>query len=378
MQRSPTNLLKHSHTRARTLVMPSLMLSSSTQLEGPYQFTEIDQFCGWPNMPIMQPVQTSLVESYQQISSNSDLSYGPARKKRLTMDQTKSLECSFAMDNKLGPERKKKLAVELGLQPRQVAIWYQNRRARTKTKHLEEKYEALNMQYEDVLKEKKKLEAEVNKLRGELQGLKQRENPGANGNKPNIMQGGNSMSSINNEDASFSTTEVQQQQLLYVQGSRNNQPVCSENNSSESAHNQTSTFSTDSPPACDYKFNQANSIVIKQAFEPQGNMSSNNAPQEANYCPPNHQNLAHPFDNLQLYQHYHQQQKQEQLLQHFQHQYQYCFRNIVGDVKLGSFEYLAIPSTPMAQFNDSNHFPDDYRFKLDDEAAQYLELATHS
>ena len=50
------------------------------------------------------------------------------------MDQVKALEKNFEVENKLEPERKVKLALELGLQPGQVAVWFQNRRSRWKTK----------------------------------------------------------------------------------------------------------------------------------------------------------------------------------------------------------------------------------------------------
>ena len=80
----------------------------------------------------------------------------------------KALEKSFDQGNKLEPERKVQLAKALGLQPRQVAIWFQNRRARWKTKQLEKEYEVLKKQFEavkadnDVLKVRnQKLQAEV-------------------------------------------------------------------------------------------------------------------------------------------------------------------------------------------------------------------------
>ena len=78
------------------------------------------------------------------------------------------MEKSFELDNKLEPDRKIQLAKELGLQPRQVAIWFQNRRARWKTKQLEkdyddlqESYNKLKANYENLLKEKEKLKSKV-------------------------------------------------------------------------------------------------------------------------------------------------------------------------------------------------------------------------
>ena len=73
------------------------------------------------------------------------------KKKRLNLEQVKTLEKSFEMGNKLEPERKLQLAKALGLQPRQVAIWFQNRRARWKTKQLERDYGHLKANY-DALK----------------------------------------------------------------------------------------------------------------------------------------------------------------------------------------------------------------------------------
>uniref|UniRef100_A0A6M2ENX5 Homeobox-leucine zipper protein n=1 Tax=Populus davidiana TaxID=266767 RepID=A0A6M2ENX5_9ROSI len=99
----------------------------------------------------------------------------PEKKRRLTVDQVQFLEKSFELENKLEPERKIQLAKDLGLQPRQVAIWFQNRRARWKTKQLEKDYDVLQSSYnslkadcDNLLKEKEKLKAEVNLLTDKL------------------------------------------------------------------------------------------------------------------------------------------------------------------------------------------------------------------
>ncbi|KAJ6676796.1 LEUCINE ZIPPER HOMEOBOX-ASSOCIATED HOMEODOMAIN-LIKE DNA REPAIR PROTEIN XRCC4-RELATED [Salix viminalis] len=95
----------------------------------------------------------------------------PEKKRRLTVDQVQFLEKSFELENKLEPERKTQLAKDLGLQPRQIAIWFQNRRARWKTKQLEKDYDvlqssynSLKADYDNLHKENEKLKAEVNLL----------------------------------------------------------------------------------------------------------------------------------------------------------------------------------------------------------------------
>ncbi|KAL3585913.1 hypothetical protein D5086_012780 [Populus alba] len=93
-------------------------------------------------------------------------SYGSQeKKKRLTSDQLESLEKSFQEEIKLDPDRKMKLSRELGLQPRQIAVWFQNRRARWKAKQLERLYDNLKQEFDSVSKEKQKLQEEVMKLK---------------------------------------------------------------------------------------------------------------------------------------------------------------------------------------------------------------------
>ena len=99
---------------------------------------------------------------------SDDGSQAGEKKRRLNVEQVRTLEKNFELGNKLEPERKLQLARALGLQPRQVAIWFQNRRARWKTKQLEKDYDALKRQLDAVkadndslLSHNKKLQAEV-------------------------------------------------------------------------------------------------------------------------------------------------------------------------------------------------------------------------
>ncbi|KAL5738154.1 hypothetical protein ACOSP7_030915 [Xanthoceras sorbifolium] len=89
-------------------------------------------------------------------------------KKRLNQDQVRLLERSFSAHKKLEPELKQKLAKQLGVPPRQVAIWYQNKRARWRTQSLEVEYSTVQVKLENALAEKRRLERDVKQLREEL------------------------------------------------------------------------------------------------------------------------------------------------------------------------------------------------------------------
>ncbi|XP_008441120.2 homeobox-leucine zipper protein ATHB-40, partial [Cucumis melo] len=97
---------------------------------------------------------------------------GSLKKRKLSSEQVKLLEMNFGNEHKLESERKDRLASELGLDPRQVAVWFQNRRARWKNKKLEEEYSTLKKAHDSVLLQKSHLESELVKVKEQLKEAK--------------------------------------------------------------------------------------------------------------------------------------------------------------------------------------------------------------
>ncbi|KAI4315222.1 hypothetical protein L6164_028056 [Bauhinia variegata] len=87
------------------------------------------------------------------------------KKLRLSKDQSAILEESFKEHNTLNPKQKSALAKQLGLRPRQVEVWFQNRRARTKLKQTEVDCEFLKRWCENLTEENRRLQKEVQELR---------------------------------------------------------------------------------------------------------------------------------------------------------------------------------------------------------------------
>ena len=94
-------------------------------------------------------------------NKGEESSLSGAKKRKLSQEQVDLLELNFGNEHKLESEKKDRLASELGLDPRQVAVWFQNRRARWKNKKLEEEYSKLKSVHEGVVLEKCRLESEV-------------------------------------------------------------------------------------------------------------------------------------------------------------------------------------------------------------------------
>ncbi|XP_020525865.1 homeobox-leucine zipper protein HOX6 [Amborella trichopoda] len=85
-------------------------------------------------------------------------------KKRFSQEQVRSLESAFEKEGRLEAKRKGELARELGLNPRQIAIWFQNRRARWKSKQLERDYGVLGADYQALLSSFQSLKQEKRTL----------------------------------------------------------------------------------------------------------------------------------------------------------------------------------------------------------------------
>ncbi|VAH11028.1 homeobox-leucine zipper protein HOX7-like [Triticum dicoccoides] len=116
-----------------------------------------------PSMHMEVPVTQGVDE---EASEDEDNGGGRVRKKlRLSKEQSAFLEGSFKEHSTLTLEQKSCLANRLSLRPRQVEVWFQNRRARTKLKQTEADCERLKRCCEALARENRKLQREVAELR---------------------------------------------------------------------------------------------------------------------------------------------------------------------------------------------------------------------
>eukprot|EP00253_Pinus_taeda_P011739 PITA_11739 len=91
---------------------------------------------------------------------------GPSRKKiRLSREQCALLEESFKKNRAPDSKQKQELALQLNLRARQVEVWFQNRRARTKLKQIEVDCEVMKRYNEALTEENRKLYMELEKLK---------------------------------------------------------------------------------------------------------------------------------------------------------------------------------------------------------------------
>ncbi|MCD9644801.1 Homeobox-leucine zipper protein ATHB-6 [Datura stramonium] len=123
----------------------------------------------------------SMLEGLDEEGCVEESGHVSEKKRRLSVEQVKALEKNFEVENKLEPERKVKLAQELGLQPRQVAVWFQNRRARWKTKQLERDYNVLKANFDSLKHNYESLKHDNESLIKEIRDLKSKVYGGENG-----------------------------------------------------------------------------------------------------------------------------------------------------------------------------------------------------
>ncbi|KAH6791139.1 Protein kinase superfamily protein [Perilla frutescens var. frutescens] len=147
-------------------------------------FRNHEDFHGVPEFLMRRSMSFSGMDRAEEFQPDDDGSDDGSqmlgeKKRRLNLEQVKALEKSFELGNKLEPERKMQLARALGLQPRQIAIWFQNRRARWKTKQLEKDYDILKRQFEALKADNDALKSHNKKLQTQLLGLKTRESGGS-------------------------------------------------------------------------------------------------------------------------------------------------------------------------------------------------------
>ncbi|KAE8694055.1 Homeobox-leucine zipper protein HOX27 [Hibiscus syriacus] len=110
--------------------------------------------------------EVELEKNSCRVSDEDEDGVNARKKLRLTKEQSALLEESFKQHSTLNPNQKQALARQVDLKARQVEVWFQNRRARTKLKQTEVDCEFLKRCCETLTNENRRLQKELQELKG--------------------------------------------------------------------------------------------------------------------------------------------------------------------------------------------------------------------
>ncbi|CAI7739733.1 unnamed protein product [Closterium sp. NIES-54] len=100
---------------------------------------------------------------------------GNKRKMRLSQEQQSTMEAVFRKTPRLTPREKCVLAGQLGVRVRQVEVWFQNRRARTKVKDTEVELDGLRQRCQTLADENRRLKERLSQTQQQQQQAEQQE-----------------------------------------------------------------------------------------------------------------------------------------------------------------------------------------------------------
>ncbi|CAI5460657.1 unnamed protein product [Closterium sp. Yama58-4] len=93
------------------------------------------------------------------------------KRPRFAEDQLAHLEAHFAVEQELTPASKKQLAARLGVKPRQVCVWFQNRKVRQRTRERETELESMQAAYAKLQATCRELQDDYELLKSDYQEL---------------------------------------------------------------------------------------------------------------------------------------------------------------------------------------------------------------
>lgn len=156
--------------------------------------------------------------------------------RRFSDEQIKSLESLFRMESKLEPRKKLEMARQLGLHPRQVAIWFQNRRARWKSKQVEQDYTSLKADYDTLTHRFDSLNKEKHAL------LQQLRNLCSQLKEPHEGSCGSENGDTNNFEVNGNSSGPLEQDMAILHSDSRKEESEKANKLSEEAHEKTSNY----------------------------------------------------------------------------------------------------------------------------------------